>query len=189
MAASERFDVFVHGRGAHGAMPHLGNDPIVSHVHTHTYTHMTALMLMTPGKHKTCQLYSLASLAAVPDRSGSSTTGMHVHVHGPYRAGSRQMTSRQTHHRHCCSDTHTQTNTKRGTFASPRWLCQILVSRMCLSLALQVAGSAIVLALQTLVSRETGPLDSSVVTVGVFDSGIGAGNIIASQVRLEVRRV
>lgn len=60
---------------------------------------------------------------------------------------------------------------------------------MCLSLVLQVAGSAIVLALQTLVSRETGPLDSSVVTVGVFDSGVGAGNIIASQVRLEVRRV
>lgn len=30
LAASDRFVIHVQGKGAHGAMPHLGHDPIVS---------------------------------------------------------------------------------------------------------------------------------------------------------------
>lgn len=51
-----------------------------------------------------------------------------------------------------------------------------------------MAGSALVLALQTLVSRETSPLDAAVVTVGVFSTagGRGASNIIADFIELQV---
>ena len=30
MAASDRFNITIEGRGAHGAMPHLGADPVVA---------------------------------------------------------------------------------------------------------------------------------------------------------------
>ena len=47
-----------------------------------------------------------------------------------------------------------------------------------------VVGSLLVMAIQTIVSREVNPAHPSVVTVGRFDAGT-AGNVIASQARLE----
>eukprot|EP00798_Chlamydomonas_sp_ICE-L_P027170 gene27170-2410_t len=47
-----------------------------------------------------------------------------------------------------------------------------------------VAASAIVLALQTLVSRETSPTDGAVVTVARFNTGAGANNVIPNAVEL-----
>lgn len=51
-----------------------------------------------------------------------------------------------------------------------------------------VAGSALVMALQTIVSRNVSPHDSAVVTVGAFQSG-NAGNVIAQSavLRLSIR--
>mmetsp|Transcript_2076 Transcript_2076/g.6171 ORF Transcript_2076/g.6171 Transcript_2076/m.6171 type:complete len:324 (+) Transcript_2076:603-1574(+) len=46
-----------------------------------------------------------------------------------------------------------------------------------------VAGSSIILALQTLISRETSPLDSAVVSVPVFEAG-DAHNVIPNSVTL-----
>ena len=48
-----------------------------------------------------------------------------------------------------------------------------------------VAGASIVMALQTIVSRNTNPLDAAVVTVGVFQSGV-ANNVIPASARLEL---
>jgi hippurate hydrolase len=48
-----------------------------------------------------------------------------------------------------------------------------------------VAGSAIVMALQTIVSRNIDPLDTAVITVGVFQSGV-ANNVIPASARLEL---
>ncbi|MEW5299169.1 MAG: hypothetical protein WDW38_005057 [Sanguina aurantia] len=48
-----------------------------------------------------------------------------------------------------------------------------------------VAAAAVVLALQTLVSRETSPLDGAVVTVSRFNTGPGASNVIPDQVELQ----
>lgn len=48
-----------------------------------------------------------------------------------------------------------------------------------------VIGSQIVLALQTIVSREIAPNEASVVTIGRFATGSEAGNIIAEEVVLE----
>ncbi|MDH5538127.1 MAG: M20 family metallopeptidase [Rhizobacter sp.] len=48
-----------------------------------------------------------------------------------------------------------------------------------------VAGSAIVMALQTIVSRNIDPLDTAVITVGVFQSGV-ANNVIPATARLEL---
>ncbi|PNH03210.1 IAA-amino acid hydrolase ILR1-like 1, partial [Tetrabaena socialis] len=47
-----------------------------------------------------------------------------------------------------------------------------------------VAASAVVLALQALVSRETSPVDSAVVTVARFNTGPGAPNVIPDEVEL-----
>ena len=54
-----------------------------------------------------------------------------------------------------------------------------------LSLDPIVAGASIVMALQTIVSRNTNPLDAAVVTVGVFQSGV-ANNVIPASARLEL---
>ena len=51
-----------------------------------------------------------------------------------------------------------------------------------------VVASHIVVAWQSVVSRNVHPIESAVVTVGVFNAG-GAGNIIAEQARAEERRV
>ncbi|MDH5540905.1 MAG: amidohydrolase, partial [Rhizobacter sp.] len=48
-----------------------------------------------------------------------------------------------------------------------------------------VAGSAIVMALQTIVSRNVDPLDAAVITVSVFQSGL-ANNVIPGSARLEL---
>ena len=48
-----------------------------------------------------------------------------------------------------------------------------------------VAASAIVLALQSLVSRETSPTDSAVISVTRFNTGAGASNVIPSEVALK----
>ncbi|KXZ45257.1 hypothetical protein GPECTOR_56g353 [Gonium pectorale] len=47
-----------------------------------------------------------------------------------------------------------------------------------------VAAAAVVMALQTLVSRETAPVDSAVVTVARFNTGPGAANVIPDAVEL-----
>jgi len=48
-----------------------------------------------------------------------------------------------------------------------------------------VAASAIVMALQPLVSRETSPTDGAVVTVSRFNTGEGASNVIPDQVEIQ----
>ncbi len=48
-----------------------------------------------------------------------------------------------------------------------------------------VIGSQIVLGLQTIVSREISPNDPGVITIGRFDSGSRAGNVIAGETILE----
>lgn len=48
-----------------------------------------------------------------------------------------------------------------------------------------VIGSQIVLGLQTIVSREISPSDPGVITIGRFDSGSNAGNVIAGETILE----
>ena len=48
-----------------------------------------------------------------------------------------------------------------------------------------VAGASVVMALQTIVSRNVNPLDTAVITVGVFQSGV-ANNVIPASARLEL---
>jgi hippurate hydrolase len=48
-----------------------------------------------------------------------------------------------------------------------------------------VAGASLVMALQTIVSRNVNPLDTAVVTVGVFQAGV-ANNVIPASARLEL---
>ncbi|KAG2430419.1 hypothetical protein HXX76_009944 [Chlamydomonas incerta] len=48
-----------------------------------------------------------------------------------------------------------------------------------------VAAAAVVMALQTLVSRETAPVDAAVVTVSRFNTGAGAANVIPESVELQ----
>ncbi|KAG2448129.1 hypothetical protein HYH02_006714 [Chlamydomonas schloesseri] len=48
-----------------------------------------------------------------------------------------------------------------------------------------VAAAAVVMALQTLVSRETAPVDAAVVTVSRFNTGPGAANVIPEAVELQ----
>jgi len=48
-----------------------------------------------------------------------------------------------------------------------------------------VAGASLVMALQTIVSRNVNPLDTAVVTVGAFQSGV-ANNVIPASARLEL---
>jgi hippurate hydrolase len=48
-----------------------------------------------------------------------------------------------------------------------------------------VAGASVVMALQTIVSRNVNPLDAAVVTVGVFQAGV-ANNVIPPSARLEL---
>ncbi|PNW75781.1 hypothetical protein CHLRE_12g560800v5 [Chlamydomonas reinhardtii] len=48
-----------------------------------------------------------------------------------------------------------------------------------------VAAAAVVTALQTLVSRETSPVDAAVVTVSRFNTGPGAANVIPESVELQ----
>ena len=48
-----------------------------------------------------------------------------------------------------------------------------------------VAGSAIVMALQTIVSRNIDPLNSAVITVGAFNAGY-ANNVIPAEATLEI---
>ena len=48
-----------------------------------------------------------------------------------------------------------------------------------------VAGASIVMALQTIVSRNVNPLDGAVITVGMFHAGT-AGNVIPASARLEL---
>ena len=47
-----------------------------------------------------------------------------------------------------------------------------------------VCGSAVVMAMQTIVSRLTDPLDSALITVTVFDAGGDADNVMADTARL-----
>ena len=51
-----------------------------------------------------------------------------------------------------------------------------------------VAGSAVVMALQPLVSRETSPTSSAVITVSRFNTGEGATNVIPPSVTLQASR-
>lgn len=48
-----------------------------------------------------------------------------------------------------------------------------------------VAAAAVVMALQTIVSRETSPVDAAVVTVSRFNTGPGAANVIPDSVELQ----
>ncbi|MEO7851920.1 MAG: M20 aminoacylase family protein [Rubrivivax sp.] len=63
---------------------------------------------------------------------------------------------------------------KGGHAAMPHFSCDPLV-----------AGASLVMALQTIVSRNIDPLDTAVVTVGVFQAGV-ANNVIPASARLEL---
>jgi hippurate hydrolase len=63
---------------------------------------------------------------------------------------------------------------KGGHAAMPHFSCDPLV-----------AGASLVMALQTIVSRNVNPLDTAVVTVGAFQAGV-ANNVIPASARLEL---
>ncbi|MGL6112725.1 MAG: M20 aminoacylase family protein, partial [Rubrivivax sp.] len=63
---------------------------------------------------------------------------------------------------------------KGGHAAMPHFACDPIV-----------AGSSIVMALQSIVARNVNPLESAVVTVGVFQAGV-ANNVIPASARLEL---
>ena len=63
---------------------------------------------------------------------------------------------------------------KGGHAAMPHYACDPIV-----------AGSSIVMALQSIVARNVDPLQSAVVTVGVFQAGV-ANNVIPPSARLEL---